>query len=353
MVYKTLFNLNVLHAYFLDKGEEKYHAANANDELSEEDKREAERNYNIAHFLEIVPNVLTKKLVKNYRLLIRNHLKGIRVLTSSLRVNSKEGNTEVERFHPIINLSDDLVLTFYIRIADSYFENYTDVIEKNSPQLYYLSNNATSITNVFDANGSIETWDSFLLTEKESRRLVYDLEKEYQDQAQTPKRVSIANIETSVIDTIENKIENALPLDDEETEILESLNQSVASVKNNKIIGVVQLKISGDNNTNFTEDVATEDEETGNFDLMKQCLLKDTIDFQIYIENKKTFWRYNQPSENTIMVTNQKQPLTQNGKVEIGKTDVSPQPQGTIFFPNPSVESITKEQQNYYSEIFI
>ena len=26
-----------------------------------------------------------------------------------------------------------------------------------------------------------------------------------------------------------------------------------------------------------------------NFDLEKQCLLKDTVDFQIYIENKKTF----------------------------------------------------------------
>ena len=53
------------------------------------------------------------------------------------------------------------------------------------------------------------------------------------------------------------------------------------------------------------------------------------------------------------MVTNQEHPLTKNGKVEIEKTDVTPQPQGTLFFPNPTIDSITKEEQDYYSEIFI
>lgn len=353
MVYKALFNIDLLHAYFLDQGEKKYHANNANDELSEEEKQDSLRSYNLFDFMEVIPNKKTRSIAKNHRILIRNHSKGIRVLTSSLQVNSEEGNDVVVRYSPVINLSNDVVFTFFIKAKDRFFLNYSDVTEKTNNKLYYLSNLSSSATNVFDSNSSIEKWEDFVITERESRKLVYELEKEQEFDTNTPKLVTISSIDESLIESIEDKVDNDTALTDDETEIFNYLNTSVKQLKNSGVIGIFQIKVSGDNNTNLTELVDTEDEQTGNFDIEKQCLLKDTVDFQIYIENKKTFWRYRQRSENQIMVTKQEHPLTKNGKVEIEKTDVTPQPSGNLFFPNPTIDSVTKEEQDYYSEIFI
>ncbi|CAL2082270.1 conserved hypothetical protein [Tenacibaculum sp. 190524A05c] len=353
MIYKPLFNIDLLHAYFLDQGDKKYHADNANDELSDDEKEDALRSYNLFDFIEVIPNKRTRSIAKNHRILIRNHSKGIRVLTSTLSVNSEEGNDVVTRYNPLVELSNDVVFTFFIKAKDRFFLNYTDITEKKNNQLYYLSNINSSVTNIFDADGAIEKWEDFLITERESRKLVYNLEKDQEFDTNTPKLVTISSIEESLIEDIEDKVTNNTTLTESETEIFDYLNTSVQQLKNSGVIGVIQVKVAGDNATNLTEQVDTEDIQTGNFDLEKQCLLKNFIDFQIYIENKKTFWRYRQKSENQIMVTNQEHPLTKNGKVEIEKTDVTPQPQGTLFFPNPTIDSITKEEQDYYSEIFI
>ncbi|CAM1345307.1 hypothetical protein [Tenacibaculum amylolyticum] len=353
MVYKTLFNINLLHAYFLDLGEKKYHTANANDALSVTEKEEAIKQYLSSDAMEIVPNTNTLEILKNHRLLVRKHSKGITVLASSSKEIAEENNVAVERYSPLIKLSGDLILTFYIKVSDTYFEHYTDIIDRRKDQLYYLSNTTSSATNIFDANTVIKTWNSFLITEKESRELVHTLEKEEESRAATPKQVTIANIDTVEIAAIETKITNNIPLNTAEEEIINSLNGRIQLLKSRGIIGVLQVKISGVNNTNVTENVLVKNGVTGNFDIPAQCVLKTAPDFQIYLENRKTFWRYNQSSTGVKMITNTQYPLTKNGRVEIKKTDVTPQPGNTIFLPNPTVESITKEQQDYYSEIFI
>lgn len=353
MVYKTLFNIDLLHAYFLDRGAKKYHATNPADELSTEEKEDAAQNYNLRDFMQVVPNQKTKAITKNYKLLVRHHKKGIRVLASALKVNTQEGLDTVERYSPIIELSDDLVLTFFIKATDAYFGNYTDIIGKKENQLYYFSNSTSTVSNIFDATSSIETWDNFLISAKETRRLLYELEKESEFVSHAPKRVSIANITTDAIDAMEAKVTAETALEEEEQEILDDLNQAVTVLKNSKVIGVIQLKMSGDESTEFTETLNTEDVSTGLFDIPKQCLFEEAIDFKLYVENKKSFWRYHQKSESEIMVTDNEKPLTKNGRVEIGKTDVTPEPSETFFFPNPTVESITKESDDFYSEIFI
>ncbi len=354
MVYKTLLNIDLLHAYFLDKGIKKYHNPNdLNNEITTKEKSEVEKIYNNIDFLKIIPNRITLKVVKNYRLMVRSHSKGIRILATSLKETAEEDNKEIERYCPLIELPDDLTFTFFVTATDRYFENYTDIVEKSKNQFYYLSNISSSATTIFEAIGGIEQWASFLITEKESRRLVYELEKENEFDSITPKKVTIANLDSEEIEAIEVKIENNTSLSTEEFEIIESLNLSIQGLKNKGVIGVVQLKILGDNNFNLTENVTVKNKETNNFNLVKKCLLKEPPTFQVYIENRKTFWRYSQLSKSLNMITNAKQPLTKNGRVEIGKTDVTPQSQSTIFFPNPTAESITKELENYYSEIFI
>lgn len=357
MVYQTLFNINLLHAYFLDRGEKKYHSINPdpNKKLKAKEKEEADKVYNSKTCIEIVPNRITQETIKDYRLMIRNHSKGMRVLTTSLKEVAMEGNNEVERYSPLINLPNDLTLTFFVKITDKYFENYTEIIDKNTKKFYQLSNISSSAINIFEASTDIEKWSSFLISEEESRRLVYEMEKENEFNTNTPKKVTIADFDSNQINIIENKIQNNVSLNTQEQEVLDSLNLSIQKYKSKGIIGVLRLKILGDNNSKLTENVFVKNPETNKFDVSKKCVLKEVPNFQIYIENRKTFWRYSQLSENLKMITNTKHPLTKNGRVEIGKTDVTPPSQGTVFFPNPTIESITldKDSQDYYSEIFI
>lgn len=358
MVYKTLYNIDILHAYFLDRGNKKYHTTDVTNELSDDEKEDAEKNYSTNNFIQILPNQKTKEIAKNHKLLIRNHHKGIRILASTIKLNAaittQNGTTIEERYNPIIKLSDDLVLTFYIKATDNFFENYTAMIDRKENQLYYFSNINSTANNAFDAISNIETLDRFLISTKETRRLLYQLEIESEFTTSNPKGVSIANIAIDKIDEIEAKVVNAIELNEEEQNIFNALNQAVSILKNSKIIGVIQLKISGDNTTDFTEILNTENESNeGVFDVSKQCLLGNEIAFKIYIENKKTFWRYHQKSKNEVMVTNNEHPLTKNGSVDINKANVTPQPSGTVFFPNPTIASITKESENYYSDIYI
>ncbi len=347
MVYKTLFNINLLHAYFLDRGKEKYHGSTNNDELSTQEKKKALFEYNLSDCLQIVPSNLTSQIIKNYRLLVRRHATGIRVLAQTSKVNITENQTTTERFTPLITLSEDTVLTFYVKVTDSYFENYTDIISKKSKQLYYLSNIpsslSSSVTNIFDTNGSIERFQDFLLTDVETRKLVYEIEKENQFNRKTLKVVSTAAIKADEVDEMETNLLNPqTSLTEKQQAILEALQMSIQQLKSSKIIGIVQLKITGDGTVHFTE-------EKDN----KQCLSENEIDFNIYIENKKTYWRYHKKSTNQIFTTQDTYPLTKHGKIEIGNTDVGIQNANYQFFPNPDIRSITEELQEYYSEIYI
>ncbi|MDX8553705.1 hypothetical protein MK851_08740 [Tenacibaculum sp. 1B UA] len=356
-MYKTLFNINIYHAYFLNEGERTFFELNGGNNgiipLTDEEKKRIEEQYNISKFLSIQPTKETEKSLKNHRLLLRNHKKGIRIVSETLEVIAEEGNQEVKRYSPIITLSDSLTLTFYLKVHHPYFENYSNIIEKKEQQLYYLSNKSSSAINLFETISEVKKWSSFLISDSETRKLLHQIESEKEFDTTTPNLVTIANTDASKLDIIESKITNAIPLTKEEEKVIDTINSFVRRIKNSGVIGVVQIQISGDNNTNLTEEVLVKNEQTQLFDVPKQCLLEEFPQFAICIENRNTFWRYTKRSENLVMTTSEEKPLTLNGRVEIDKQDVSPQPQDDYYFPNPTPESIKKESQDYYSEVFI
>jgi hypothetical protein len=356
-MYKTLFNINIYHSYFLDEGERTFFELNGGNNgatpLTDEEKKRLEEQYNINKFLSIQPTKETKKSLKNHRLLLRKHKKGIRVVSEILEVIGKEGNQEVKRYSPIITLPDSLTLTFHLKVHHPYFENFSNIIEKKEQQLYYLSNKSSSAINLFETISEIKKWSSFLISDSETRKLLHQLESEKEFDTITPNLVTIANIEASELDVIESKITNAIPLNEEEQKVIDTINSFVKRIKNSGVIGIVQIQISGDNSTNLTEEVLVKNEQTQLFDVPKQCLLEEFPQFAICIENRSTFWRYTKRSESLVMTTSEKKPLTLNGRVEIEKQDVLPQPQNDYYFPNPTPESIKKESQDYYSEVFI
>lgn len=356
-MYKTLFNINIYHSYFLDEGERTFFELNGGNNgvtpLTDEEKKRLEEQYDIGKFLSIQPTQETKKSLKNHRLLLRGHKKGVRVLSETIKVITEEGNQEVDRYSPIITLPDSLTLTFYLKVHHPHFENFSNIIEKKEQQLYYLSNKSSSAINLFETISEVKKWSSFLISDSETRKLLHQLESEKEFDTTTPNLVTIANTDASELDIIESKITNTIPLNEEEQKVVDAINSFVKRIKNSGVIGVVQIQISGDNNTNLTEEVLVKNEETEVFDVSQQCLLKEFSEFAICIENRNTFWRYTKRSEELVMTTSEEKPLTLNGRVEIDKQDVVPQPQEDYYFSNPTPESIKKESQDYYSEIFI
>ena len=356
-MYTTLFNINIYHSYFLDEGERSFFELNGGNNgvtpLTEKEKKVLERHYDIADYLTIVPAQETKDKLKNHRLLLRNHAKGIRILNETIQETAEENNVEVTRYSPIITLSETLTFTFYIKVHDAYFENYSKIVEKNQHQLYLLSNKNTTVTNIFETTSEVKKWEEFLLTVKETRKLLLEIEKEKQSKILLPSLVTIANISTTVLEAIETKIENAVSLSKEEEESIQAINSYIQATKNKGVIGVLQLQINGANNTDLVEEVLVKNPENQQFDIQKQCLLATPPEFSICIENRTTFWRYKKTSENLVMTTKEEKPLTKNGRVEIEKQDVQPQPQEDYYFPNPTPEIIKKEAQSYYSEVFI
>ncbi|SEC21677.1 hypothetical protein SAMN04489761_2400 [Tenacibaculum sp. MAR_2009_124] len=352
-MYKTLFDFNLYHTYFLDEGEKTFFQTNGATRLAEEDRETVEKKYELEDFLGIVPTMSTVQKLKNHRLFIRNHAKGFRVLSETNKQIALEGGMEVSRYSPVIPLDDSLNLTFYLKVHDPYFYNYSSIVEKKISQLYLLTNRDSSGINIFRATSKERKWKRFLINEKETRQLVYNLEVENQKQLRVPNLVSIDVIQPDELNAIEMKIENAQSLTDAEQEVINTLNTAVKILKNRGIVGVLQLQIKGDDNTEFTESINVKNPNNQQFDLEKQCLPKVYPDFEVFINNRETFWRYKELQTSTIMTTTQKKPLTKNGRVEIENQDVLPQPQGDYFFPNPTPEIIIKEAQKYYSEVFI
>ncbi|CAM1358283.1 hypothetical protein [Tenacibaculum xiamenense] len=352
-MYKTVFDFNLYHTYFLDEGEKTFFQTNGSVRLPEEDRKALEREYKLKDFLNIVPTTSTIKKLKDHRLFIRDHSKGFRVLAETNEQIALEGGSEVSRYSPVIPLDDTLNLTFYLKVHDPYFYNYSNIVEKNTSQLYLLTNKDSSAINIFRATSKERKWKKFLINERETRALVYNLEIENQKQLLVPNLVSIDVIQQDELNTIETKIENAQSLTDTEQEVIDTLNAAIKVLKNRGIVGVLQLQAKGDDNTEFTENINVKNPNNQQFDLIKQCLPKVCPDFEVFMNNRETFWRYKELQTSTIMTTKRKKPLTKNGRVEIENQDVLPQPQGDYFFPNPTPEIIIKEAQKYYSEVFI
>ncbi|HNW50974.1 MAG TPA: hypothetical protein PKH79_07830 [Prolixibacteraceae bacterium] len=123
--YKTLFEVNILHFFFLNKG--------ANEFFSMDDSEKTKQldHYNLNDFFKITPTTTTQKLLNGSKLLFKTFQKKISVITQI---------TEDDETKPFIPLSDDLSLTFLLQTTDSRFFNYTNLNINDTGKIYYFSN---------------------------------------------------------------------------------------------------------------------------------------------------------------------------------------------------------------------
>jgi hypothetical protein len=123
-VYRSLFNVEILHHYFLDEGEDVY------DSGLDADKMETNlAAYDLSTFMKVVPTTKTIQTLKNFRSKFIQTKQGFQVAMAS------DGD------EPFIPFSSNLQFDFIARVTDQFFENYTDITIDRSVPLY-LSNQA-------------------------------------------------------------------------------------------------------------------------------------------------------------------------------------------------------------------
>ena len=122
--YIPLFNVNILHLFFLNKGLLEY------SEMNDENRARQSELYNVTSFLSIAPDQRTHQLLNGHKLVFKVSKTGFAVWSQV------EGNSNT----PYILLDDNLYLTFLLRLTDPCFFNYTRLKMEDSGKVYYLSN---------------------------------------------------------------------------------------------------------------------------------------------------------------------------------------------------------------------
>jgi hypothetical protein len=121
-----LFELNILHHYFLNKGTQNF------EDMSAEEKLKQLNNYHVLNFMEIVPTPDCRRQIKNYKLKY--------VPTPTGFIIAAHADSEDEN-KPFLPPDENLKLTFALKLKDGSFFNFSD-LDLGIPrdQIFYFNN---------------------------------------------------------------------------------------------------------------------------------------------------------------------------------------------------------------------
>ena len=117
ITFSKLFEVQILHHYFLDTGTVRY------DALSPDDKAAADKNYQVPSFLQILPTEACMSLMKNNGCVFRPTATGFVVFIRSAKKAGK--------LIPVSIPEADSFFGFTLRFTDPYFKNYTSLALQN------------------------------------------------------------------------------------------------------------------------------------------------------------------------------------------------------------------------------
>ena len=154
--YVPLFKTEILHHYFLNKGETAFASMNDDEKAKQLDI------YNINKCLSVFPTNETQHKINGHNLVFKKINTGFTVWTKADPVDDRI---------PFVAPDDDLSLTFVVQIKDPSFYNYTDLDMDKAGEIYYLSNKrlateAGSFPLLNKAGGNKNVDDTFILTEE-------------------------------------------------------------------------------------------------------------------------------------------------------------------------------------------
>lgn len=141
ITYLPIFNLNILHNYFLDIGDTTI--------FDDTQKPETLSNYNVADFLRIVPSQQTKRILANHKVVFKTTTDGG---TCFISVDQDA--------KPVID-STDVTVDLLVYSRDAFFEKYTDM-DTSEEGIYFFTNNpevpANEINALSDAATNLENY---------------------------------------------------------------------------------------------------------------------------------------------------------------------------------------------------
>ncbi len=285
--YKPLFKVDVLHLFFLNNGLKTWFSMNAVDASKQLD------GYDPNSFFNIIPTLETQQKLKGHQLVFRN-------LNSGFAVWSKVSNDD--NAFPFIPLTNDLSLTFLVKVKDSVFYNYTDLNPNTLGKTFYFSNRRISTEA-----------PTFPLINKSGDH--FNINGTF---ALTPAS-SIAELKT------------------------------LSPAEKMNLFGLIRLYMIADN-------------PVLNIINQEGKIADPTKTFELVFANRKTIWRYifrkdpkvknnddvkMEAADPKVLISKSEQPLTQKGfiPIELGGKDL----------PNPGSQLIKPDTLNtkYYSEIYM
>jgi hypothetical protein len=397
IVYKNLFDIQLLHHYFLDKGEEIY------DALSEDEKDSIEEKYDIREILEVVPTSDCRKVLTDHECVFKNTSTGILV-----GIKAKPDELQPQLFNPFIAPMQDVTLRFQVRIKDSYLLNYTALpFNANNGKIYVFKNypvnssakfpSLSAVPPLFDPSLNYYPGDMLADDPANQTKLFTALVKTNKNtsddsdwlteagNATTPLSYANVNDRYVVVNGILNyqmKIQGAIPVANfknssgamisPETEIIPENNYILQADMRNYPQGFYSIHVESSNavyQDDFTFYLLQESEtpfgiieiKVGSnqegYDLLDQGHLVSPT-FELRFKNRRTHWRYSGKYFTTPYVVSTPLPLTLNGHIEIIKPP-GPEDTKTMMLPNPLDPVIKPEaliipgETKYYSDIYI
>lgn len=154
--YKELFQVKVLHRFFLNNGLEDFGS------MSGEVQEKRLESYNFQTFVGVVPTAETQRIINGRRLAFQAAGNGFKVWAKV---------DETDNQMPFISLDDDLSLSFLLQIKDPLLYNYTDLKPENTGKFYYLSNRRlatepNSFPLIDKAGGNFNIDEDFILSDE-------------------------------------------------------------------------------------------------------------------------------------------------------------------------------------------
>jgi hypothetical protein len=111
--YRTLFDVDITHDYFLSRGDVVLEAQ------ADADRAALGNLYAAADFLEVFPDDATMSVLAGHKMLFKTTAAGFRV---AVRLDPSASDTR-----PMVPPAGDLRLTFVLRLTDPSFANYTEL----------------------------------------------------------------------------------------------------------------------------------------------------------------------------------------------------------------------------------
>ncbi len=154
--YLPLFEVQILHRFFLNKGSENYFG------MSLADREKQLAGYSISNFLEVFPTAGSRNKLAGHRMVFKSTGTGFSVWVQVDDANNAK---------PGIELADNLELSFLLKLLNHTFFNYTDLPFSAAGKLFFLGNKRPSGENVSFpliglAGTHTATSDAFVLSDK-------------------------------------------------------------------------------------------------------------------------------------------------------------------------------------------